>query len=117
MRTTLIGLLILVAGCPLAGSPGLVCTDVFIYGLTVTLTDDHGEPITGATLALADGSYTETLQNLENGAYAGAGERAGTYTLTIEAEGFMPVTIEHIVVSEDECHVIPVARDVSLPSV
>jgi len=115
MRMALIGLSILVAGCPLAGSSDLVCTEVFVYGLTVTLTDDNGVPITGATLTLTDGNYSETLQELENGVYVGAGERAGTYTLAIAADGYMPVTVEHIVVNADECHVIPVARDVSLP--
>ena len=51
---------------------------------------------------------------VQPGVYVGAGERAGTYTLTVEAEGFEPVTIEDIVVEADECHVIGVSREVTL---
>ena len=44
-------------------------------------------------------------------ARSAAGERVGTYTSTIEAEGFEPVTIEDIVIETDECHVIGVTRE------
>ena len=35
-------------------------------------------------------------------------------TLTVEAPGFEPVTVESIVIEADECHVIGVTRDVTL---
>ncbi len=91
-----------------------VCTDIFAYGVNVTLTDADGQPVLRATVTLAEGTYVETMEELSDGNYAGAGERAGTYTLTIEAEGFEPVTIEGIFVDADECHVIPVSREVTL---
>ena len=80
----------------------------------MTLTDAGEQPVSGATITLAEGEYVETMVEMSDGSYAGAGERAGTYTLTIEAEGFEPVTIEDIFVDADECHVIPVSREVTL---
>ncbi len=96
------------------GDRGVACTEVFVYGVNVTVTDDADEPVTEAVLTLTDGEYSETMEELAEGEYAGAGERAGTYTLVIEADGFEPATIEGIIVDEDECHVIPEARAITL---
>lgn len=93
---------------------GAVCTAVFVYGLNVTVVDENGDPVSGATLTLTEGDYSEVMEELRPGEYAGAGERRGTYTLAVEADGFEPVTIEDIVIDADACHVIPVARDVTL---
>lgn len=118
MRFAIIGLsLLLVAGCPLVGiipGDGIVCTEIFVYGLNVTVTDVNGNPIAGATLTLTDGDYTETMEEIRDGEYVGAGERAGTYTMRVDADGFVTQTITDIVIDEDECHVIPVAREVTL---
>lgn len=93
----------------------VACTDMFAYGVNVTLTDaDTGEPVTGATLTLTEGDYTEVMDELEEGSFAGAGERAGTYSLVVEVAGFETVTIGDITVDEDECHVIPVSRAIEL---
>ena len=54
------------------------------------------------------------LGDFQPGGYLGAGERAGTYTLTVDADGFETAVIEDIVVDADICHVIPVTREVSL---
>ena len=102
-----------VSGCgPNAG--GIVCTEIFAHGVTVTVTDADANPILSATLTLTEGDYTEAMQEFQDGSYEGAGERAGTYTLTVEADGFITVTIENIVVDEDACHVIGVVHEVSL---
>ncbi|UCC32091.1 MAG: carboxypeptidase regulatory-like domain-containing protein, partial [Phycisphaerales bacterium] len=76
------------------------CTAIFAYGLTVRVMDENGDPVSGATLTLTEGDYVETIPGPpgsgvepEPGVYLGAGERAGTYTLTVEAEGFEPATI------------------------
>lgn len=93
----------------------ILCTLEFVYGVNVTVTDSAtGEPIEGATLTLTDGDYSEAMEDLSAGSYAGAGERAGTYDLTIEAEGFDSALIENIVVESDICHVVPVALDIAL---
>jgi hypothetical protein len=38
----------------------------------------------------------------------GAGERAGTYAVTVTATGYAEWTTSGVVVTADECHVIPV---------
>jgi len=99
--------------CPITNGP--VCTEVFVYGVNVTLTDtETGEPVTGATLVLSEATYTETMREITPGQYVGAGERPGTYELTVEAEGFLPESRSMIVVTADECHVIPVNLDIAL---
>jgi hypothetical protein len=91
------------------------CPPVFIYGVTVVLTDAQtGAPITEATLMLTDGSYTEQMQVFPSGSYVGAGGRPGNYTLTIEAAGFHSQTRTDIVVTSDPCNVIPVTLEVAL---
>lgn len=111
------GLALLITGCPNLfnnGDNNIVCTAVFVFGLSVTVTDDMGDPVSGATLTLTEGTYTETMAEFQTGQFAGAGERAGTYTLTVEASGFEPVTLNNIQITADECHVIPVNQDVTM---
>jgi hypothetical protein len=96
------------SGCGILN--GLVCTTEFVYGLNVRVTDvETDEVISGATVTITEGEHVEELQELEldPGIYRGAGERAGTYQVTVTAEGYAPRTIENVVVEEDECHVIP----------
>lgn len=122
MRTFLIipTACVMAAGC--CGTfDGPICTMQFVYGLTVQVTDENGDPVVGATLTLTEAEYVEVVPGppgsgveLEGGTYLGAGERAGTYTLTVESPGFEPVTIENIVIEADECHVISVTREVTL---
>lgn len=53
-----------------------VCTMEFVYGVNVTLTDAGGQPVSGATVTLAEGAYVETMEELSDGTYAGAAEQA-----------------------------------------
>lgn len=96
------------------GNGDTACTEIFVSGVNVSVTDQDGQPVTGAVLTLTEGDFSETMEDLGDGEYAGAGERAGTYTLTVDADGFETATVENIVVGADECHVIPEARDVTL---
>lgn len=121
MRTAFVVLLtasVPITNCDLTGLiPRFpVCTMEFVYGLTVELTDEEtGEPIEGATLSLLEGErFIETMEPFPTGNYVGAGERAGTYTLIVEAEGYEEVIIEDIFVDEDECHVIPVRLHIEM---
>ena len=96
---------------------GPVCTAVYAYGLTVTVKDESDNPVSGATLTLSEGSYQEILNEPNPGVYIGAGERAGTYSLMIFADGFETVTVDDIFVDADECHVIGVSREIILQPV
>lgn len=46
--------------------------------------------------------------------FFGAGERAGNYIIEITSNDYQTYISEIIVIEEDECHVIPVALEVSL---
>ncbi len=105
-----------VQNCNITWPPGgRACTTEFRYGLTVEVTSAAtGAPITNATLTLTEGSYVEAMERFPTGDYVGAGERAGTYTLTAEASGFQTKTVSNIVVTADECHVKGVRLEVEL---
>lgn len=94
------------------GPGGLACTDLYAYGLNVTVKDDAtGAAVCDAVVTAVDGAYTETLQNPGLGSdctYVGAGERAGNYTITATKSGFMNAT-QNAVVTADACHVKGVA--------
>jgi len=42
----------------------------------------------------------------DNNSFTGAGERAGTYTLTVVSPNYQTFTSEPITVLADQCHVI-----------
>lgn len=90
------------------------CTMIFVYGVNVEVTNQAGAPIANATCTLQDGNYIEVMQTVTAGEYFGAGEREGTYTLTVEAPGYQSRTVQNIVVGADECHVIPVTVKVPM---
>lgn len=87
---------------------GTVCTDIFVYGLNVKVTDaaTGGIILNDITVTATDGSYVEELTFVFD-SFVGAGERAGDYTLEVVAEGYEHFTSNVIRVGEDECHVIP----------
>ncbi len=93
------------------------CTEVLVAGLSVTVKDDTTDAIlTDGVLAIAtDGSYTETLENLEgNQVFLGAWERAGNYILTVSKQGYQTFASNAIRVTEDECHVITAEVEIRL---
>ncbi|UCD27644.1 MAG: carboxypeptidase regulatory-like domain-containing protein [Planctomycetota bacterium] len=95
----------------------VICTMEFVYGVNVTLTDAQtGQGISGAVLTLIDSSGTEIMEEAPNqtGQYYGAGERPGTYALTVQAAGYQETSQQNIVVTSDECHVIPVHLDIQM---
>ncbi|WP_298555814.1 hypothetical protein [uncultured Algibacter sp.] len=98
-------------------SDDIFCTDIFVYGLSITVKDANTDAVIteNITIKATDGDYEETLMSIESSnAFVGAGERAGTYILTINATNYKDYITEPIKVSADECHVIPEAIEIML---
>ena len=74
---------LLLLNCSLDGTDpeDITCTDVFVYGLHVTIRDNTtNQPITdNLTVIARDGAYEEELENVE-GSDLGSKERAGVQT-------------------------------------
>ena len=98
----------------------IFCTDQFVYGLNVIVLDaSTGNPIfQDIEVKAVDGTYQEILQLVPGLEYAfvGAGERAGNYVVTITKAGYQTYTSAPIVLTRDECHVIPQSLTVNLQS-
>jgi hypothetical protein len=95
----------------------IVCTEVFIQGLHITLVDAASSEIIteDVTIIATDGNFKETLKRIETQtSFSGAGERAGTYVLTITSSNYMTFVSNPIVVSADECHVMTEFREFKL---
>lgn len=92
------------------------CTTEYRYGVNVTLRNARsGAGVTGATVVIVDGSYRETLSSFVlPGSYAGAGEREGSYTLSVEAPGYVSPAARTVVVTGGECHVNGVSVTIDL---
>jgi hypothetical protein len=98
----------------------IVCTTQFVYGLNVIVLDGStGNPIfQDIEVKAVDGSHQEIFELVSGLEYAfvGAGERAGTYVVTITKAGYQTYTSAPIVLTRDECHVIPQSLTVNLQS-
>jgi hypothetical protein len=109
----------LLTGCGSAVFDG-PCTADYRYGLTVTVIDSvTGSPPASAVLLARSGAYADSVGpaapqlSYENGPsvlrLSTAGERPGTYELTVRAAGYRDWTLTRVKVTGDECHVRPVA--------
>ena len=98
----------------------IFCTAQFVYGSNVIVLDaSTGNPIfQDIEVKAVDGTYQEILELVPSSEYAfvGAGERAGTYVVTITKAGYQTYTSAPIVLTRDECHVIPQSLTVNLQS-
>ena len=99
---------------------GIDCTDIFVYGLNVTVTDaGSGEVLTSDVIVTAEeGSYSEVLTLIDDN-FIGAGERPGNYQIIVVAAGYTSEAIGVISVelTEDECHVIPKVVEIELQAI
>ena len=112
--------LLMILSCENDNDDQIVCTQEFVYGLNVIVLDaTTGNPLVeGVTVEATDGSYHETLQLVPGLEYSftGAGERVGTYTVTITKEGYQTYTSSPIIVTRNVCHVITQSLTVNLQS-
>lgn len=95
------------------------CTEEFRYGLNVTVVDSlTGIPPSSATLIARDGVYVDSVGPQTTFIVgtqgpvllvSAAGEREGTYDLTVRSPGYLAWTRAGVQVTGDDCHVNPVA--------
>ena len=108
-------LLLGMIGCDiLDSSRDVVCLDNFVSGLAVRVQDSlTGAPAaSGAMLIARDGAYADTAvvpsgaANPDSWVLTAAGERPGTYTVTVSKNGYLTWPRTGVVVRMDEygCH-------------
>lgn len=105
------------SACDIVESGGPICTAQFVSGLHVSVQDSvTGAPAaSGARLTAVDGSYRDTVSapaqrpDLNGQVLLAAGERPGSYDVTVSKTGYLDWQRSNVVVTADECHVIPVA--------
>lgn len=117
MKKLLVFCVLLFVSCS-SDTNGIACTEEAKAGLNVTVRDAQTTNYLGigTTIVATDGTYSETLQFIEEiiPSFAGAWEREGNYILTVSAQGFTTFVSETITVASDECHVIPQQVEISL---
>ncbi len=103
-----VALLALLGGGPSCQMQG--CTEEAVNGLSVRVLDAAtDQPICDAKVTATDGAHSELLSLFPGSqcVYSGATERAGTYQITVERNGYLSATRDSVTVTEDDCHVDP----------
>lgn len=119
MRRNVVGcvysLLIFAIGCSgSATSP--ICTQEFRPGLTVLVKDavTNAGIASGATLVVREGIFTDSFTmpggrpDLNDFMLPAAGERAGTYEVSVSKPGYATWVQSNVRVTQGVCHVITV---------
>jgi hypothetical protein len=107
------------AGCSTFPTDPVVCTAQFVPGIVVRISDVRGGVPESASVTARDGDFvqTEPAQRFPNGARLEAslaGERPGTYTVTVNAPGYNTYSQSGIRVTRGVCHVRTVELDAQL---
>lgn len=108
---------------PIGGEP-IACTEEIRYGLNIDVwASEEDADVCAAQVVATEGEYSELLQpkadsyGAEGCYFYGAPERAGTYSITVQLDGYATQTRTGIVVSEDVCHVQPRWSSIGLHAV
>ena len=124
-RTILLGAVVapLLGACRFPFAPiDRVCTAELRFGVVVRVTDSvTARPAaSGSTLVIREGTYVDSMSipaarpDLDELTFGGAGERAGTYTVTVTKSGYRPWTRTGVRVTKGECHVNQVQLEARL---
>jgi hypothetical protein len=100
-------LALLASGCELI-SGGTACTAQAVPGIMVDVRDSvtSAPAGRGSRIIARDGAVADTAKFTEfDGPYGVAYERAGTYTVSVEQQGYRLWSRTGIRVTTDECHV------------
>ena len=101
--------------CTAPAGNGTVCTALFAYGISVSVIDSASGAAAGAgaTVVASEGPYADSvvvpLTASPSFPIGLAGERAGTYLVTVRKSGYRNWRRSDVVVTKDECHVKGVA--------
>ncbi len=118
MKTLLLCSLIIFLSCTSNKIDDINCTQEARAGLNITVKNAVTNQVLGAGISVIakDGNYTETLGffNGTNPMFSGAYEREGTYIVTVSGVGYTTFVSDAIIVTADECHVIPQQLQVNL---
>lgn len=96
---------------------GQVCTDLYAYSTTLTVTSSSGEALTGVsgTYTVDGGEERPCEGSGDSGGLWCGGEEAGHFVITVTADGHDAATVEADVVMDDVgCHVVGEALTVVL---
>ena len=103
---------ILVGAVACAGSTSPVCTQEFRPGLVVYVKDSvtKAGAASGASLVVREGSYKDsvaapTTPDQDNFPLSAAGERSGTYQVTVSKTGYAVWQQNNVRVTSNVCHV------------
>lgn len=113
----IVSFILLFNSCKENKDENIICTLNFVYGLQVNLVEKTtANPITGAVTVVAkEGNYEETLENSDpNNPFFGAGERRGSYIITVTSDNYKTFVSEPVVVTGDQCHVTTVSKTIEL---
>jgi hypothetical protein len=105
--------LLAATACSNSGPTDIACSQVYVYGISLKVQNAvTGARITdSAAVQIKDGGYVEAYNYLgpadqpTSGVLSAAGERAGTYSISIRKDGFAPYDTAGIKVTRDVCHV------------
>ena len=118
----LLALFVFLTGCGSGGPGSYLCTADVEPGIVVTVIDAQTRaPIAqGATGAIVEGKYSDTMRPFgsdANGALlslAGAYETPGVFTVRIEKTGYQTWEMQNVRVTKGPCHVKGVLLEADL---
>jgi hypothetical protein len=104
---------ILIGAVACSGSTSPVCTQEFRPGIAVYVNDSltNAGIASGASLVVREGTYKDSVAapngrpDLDNSPLFAAGERAGTYQVTVTKTGYAGWVKSNVRVTANECHV------------
>jgi hypothetical protein len=104
---------ILIGAVACSGSTSPVCTQEFRPGLVVYVKDSvtRAGVASGASLVVREGSYKDSVAapnstpDLDNSTLSAAGERSGTYQVTVLKPGYATWLQSNVRVTSNVCHV------------
>lgn len=116
--TVMGAMLVMLLGCRTLGiGEPIACTEQFVYGVNVTVLDQStaGAIAADATMTLREDAYEEVVtDSWDEATLSGAGERPGIYAVTVDHPAYQTWNVAGVVVTADECHVIPVSLTAEL---